>query len=398
MHRNVCVLGLGYIGLPTASFLATKGYEVLGVDIAARVVETINRAEIHIREPDLDILVKSAVQSGRLRASCEPAPADVFIIAVPTPLREDKDADLSAVRAAVAAVAPHVRAGNLVILESTSPVGTTENLVAGGLRVAGVDMGEVHVAHCPERVLPGRILVELIQNDRIVGGVDEAATAAAAAFYREFVNGEVLETTAATAELAKLAENTFRDVNIALANELSMICDRFDIDVFEMIALANRHPRVDILRPGPGVGGHCIAVDPWFIVSQAAEEARLIRTAREVNDSKPEWVIEKVRQKAARFRRPTIACLGLAFKADVDDLRESPALHIVRRLREADLGDLLVCEPHLRASEEFDLVALEDAVERTDIVLLLVDHRAFRRLKPAKLQEKVLIDTRGMWR
>ena len=398
MQRTVCVLGLGYIGLPTASFLATKGYQVLGVDVAPGIVDTINRAEIHIREPDLDILVKSAVQSGRLKAALEPAPADVFIIAVPTPLREDKEADLSAVRAAVVAIAPHVRPGNLVILESTSPVGTTARLVADGLRAAGVDPGDVHVAHCPERVLPGRILVELIQNDRIVGGVDEAATAAAAAFYREFVNGEVLETTAATAELAKLAENTYRDVNIALANELSMICDRVDVDVFELIALANRHPRVDILRPGPGVGGHCIAVDPWFIVAQAREEARLIRTAREVNDAKPDWVVAKVRQKAARFRRPAIACLGLAFKADVDDLRESPALDIVRRLRAADLGELLVCEPHVRDFNEFPLVSLEQAVEPADIVLLLVDHRAFRRLKPAKLQEKVLIDTRGMWR
>ena len=247
-------------------------------------------------------------------------------------------------------------------------------------------------------MLPGRILVELIQNDRIVGGVDEAATAAAADFYREFVNGEVLETTAATAELAKLAENTYRDVNIALASELSMVCDRVGVDAFELIELANRHPRVGILRPGPGVGGHCIAVDPWFIVSQAASEARLIRTAREVNDAKPEWVIQRVRQKAARFRRPAIACLGLAFKADVDDLRQSPALRIVRRLREEDLGELLVCEPHVKGFGEFPLVPLEEAVERADIVLLLVDHRAFRRLKPAKLQEKVLIDTRGMWR
>jgi UDP-N-acetyl-D-mannosaminuronic acid dehydrogenase len=398
MHRRVCVLGLGYIGLPTASFLATKGYEVLGVDIEPRVVETINRAEIHIREPDLDILVKSAVQSGRLKAALEPEPADVFVIALPTPLQDDKRADLSAVRSAVAAIAPHVRPGNLVILESTSPAGTTEELVAGGLRARGVDVAEIHVAHCPERVLPGRILVELIQNDRIVGGVDEAATAAAADFYREFVNGEVLETTAATAELAKLAENTYRDVNIALANELSMICDRVGVDVFELIELANRHPRVGILRPGPGVGGHCIAVDPWFIVSAAPEEATLIRTARQVNDGKSGYVVGRVAEKAARFRRPAIACLGLAFKADVDDLRESPALRIVRRLRDEDLGELLVCEPHVRGFDEFPLVPLEEAVERADIVLLLVDHRAFRRLKPAKLQEKVLIDTRGMWR
>ena len=225
-------------------------------------------------------------------------------------------------------------------------------------------MDRVLIAHCPERVLPGRILVELVQNDRVVGGINEASTAAAAAFYREFVNGEVLETTAATAEMAKLTENTYRDVNIALANELSMICDRFDIDVFELIRLANRHPRVDILQPGPGVGGHCIAVDPWFIVEAAPEEARLIRTAREVNDGKPDWVLAKVREKAARFSRPTIACLGLAFKADVDDLRESPALHIVARLREADLGELLVCEPNLRRSDEFDLVPLRGARAR----------------------------------
>jgi UDP-N-acetyl-D-mannosaminuronic acid dehydrogenase len=398
MHRRVCVMGLGYIGLPTASFLATKGYDVLGVDIAPEVVATIGRAEIHIEEPDLDILVKSAVQSGRLKTALEPAPADIFIIAVPTPIGADKRADLRAVEAAVAAVAPHARPGNLVILESTSPVGTTEHLVAGGLRARGVPVDKILIAHCPERVLPGRILVELVQNDRVVGGINEASTAAAAEFYREFVSGEVIETTAATAEMTKLTENTFRDVNIALANELSMICDRFGIDVFELIRLANRHPRVRILQPGPGVGGHCIAIDPWFIVQAAPEEARLIRTAREVNDNKPEWVLARVREKAARFKHPTIACLGLAFKADVDDLRESPALHIVRRLRDADIGELLVCEPNLGRCDEFPLVGAREAIKAADIVLLLVDHREFRAIKPAQLQEKVLIDTRGVLR
>lgn len=398
MEKSVCVIGLGYIGLPTASFLATKGYRVLGVDISPRVVETINRAEIHIQEPDLDILVKSAVQSGRLTAASEPGPADVFIIAVPTPIRADKSPDLDAVEAAVAAIAPLVRPGNLVLLESTSPVGTTEDVVAGGLERRDVDLSGVHVAHCPERVLPGRILIELVQNDRVVGGINPASTAAAAAFYREFVSGEVLETTAATAEMTKLTENTFRDVNIALANELSMVCDQFGVDVFELIRLANRHPRVSVLQPGPGVGGHCIAVDPWFIVASAPRAARLIRTAREVNDTKPEWVLGKVRQKAERFKRPTIACLGLAFKADVDDLRESPALAIVRRLAAEDLGELLVCEPNLKSSAEFTLVDPERAVARADIVLLLVDHRQFRTLKPAALQEKIVIDTRGVLR
>jgi len=398
MSKRICVLGLGYIGLPTASFLATKGYDVVGVDVEARVVETINRAEIHIEEPDLDMLVKSSVQSGRLRASQTPEPADIFILAVPTPLDASHCADLSMIEAATAAIAPHVKAGNLVILESTSPVGTTERVVAGGLAKAGVDVGRLHIAHCPERVLPGRILIELIQNDRIVGGLDEAATETAAAFYREFVRGEVFETTAAIAEMSKLTENTFRDVNIALANELSIIADRLDIDVFELIKLANRHPRVNILQPGPGVGGHCIAVDPWFIVSQSPDQARLIRTAREVNESKPEWVIEKVAQKAERFKRPRIACLGLAFKADVDDLRESPALAIVRRLRELDVGDLLVCDPYVHNFDEFALCSLDEAIDNADIVLLLVDHRPFKRLKPSSLQEKVLIDTRGVFR
>jgi UDP-N-acetyl-D-mannosaminuronic acid dehydrogenase len=398
MHKSVCVIGLGYIGLPTASFLATKGYRVVGVDISPRVVETINSARIHIKEPDLDILVKSAVQSERLTAALEPGPADIFIIAVPTPIHEDHTPDLSAIESAVEAIAPHLRKGNLVILESTSPVGTTDGIVAGGLRRRGVDLDGVFIAHCPERVLPGRILVELVQNDRVVGGIDPPSTAAAAAFYREFVSGEVLETTAATAEMTKLTENTFRDVNIALANELSIICDHLGVDVFELIRLANRHPRVDVLQPGPGVGGHCIAVDPWFVVASAPRAARLIRMAREVNDAKPDWVLMKVRQKAERFKHPTIACLGLAFKANVDDLRESPALSIVRRLRDEGLGELQVCEPNLKSSDEFSLVGVEEAIASADIVLLLVDHREFKAIKPTLLQEKVVIDTRGALR
>ena len=397
--KKVCVMGLGYIGLPTASFLGTKGYQVHGVDISPNVVDTINRGDVHITEPELDVLVKSAVQSGNLKAALEPAEADIFIIAVPTPLNGSHEPELSAVTKATDAISPYIKPGNIVILESTSPVGTTDRLVADRLRELGHKVGdEIHVAHCPERVLPGRILAELVGNDRIVGGIDDTSTTKAADFYREFVAGEVLETTAATAELAKLSENTFRDVNIALANELSMICDDMDVDVWDLIALANRHPRVSILQPGPGVGGHCIAVDPWFIVAAAPSQARLIRTAREVNIAKPEWVVEKIRARAEKFKRPTIACLGLAYKADIDDLRESPALDVVEKLREADLGELLISEPYVKSHPDYDLVDWQEAVQRADIVVVLVDHRQFKGLKPKDLQERVLIDTRGMLR
>ena len=397
MQQSVCVLGLGYIGLPTASFLATKGCEVIGVDISDDVVDTINRAEVHIVEPELDVLVRSAVHSGNLKAQTEPAAADVFFITVPTPVQDDRKPDLSYVRSASRAIAPFVEPGNLVILESTCPVGTTEDLVVETLVEEGVDVSEgVLVAHCPERVLPGRILTELVQNDRIVGGINDASTKAAADFYRQFVSGQVFETSARLAEMTKLTENTFRDVNIALANELSIICDRHDIDVWELVRLANRHPRVNILQPGPGVGGHCIAVDPWFVVASAPEQARLIRTAREVNDAKPKWVIDKIKAKADRFKHPTVACLGLAFKADVDDLRQSPALDIVHGLNRDEVGRLLVCEPNIKSHGDFDLVPLCDAVAEADIILLLVDHKEFKALNPQRLQDKIIIDTRGI--
>ena len=400
MNRTVCVVGLGYIGLPTASFLGTKGYRVLGVDSQASVVDTINRGEIHIVEPDLDILVKSAVGSGNLRASSSPAESDVFIIAVPTPLRQPGNApDVSHVEAATRSIAPYVRPGNLVLVESTIPVGTTAGTVLPLLREHAPGSADgVFVAHCPERVLPGRVLVELVGNDRIVGGIDAASTEAAASFYGEFVNGQVLQTDAATAEMSKLAENTYRDVNIALANELSLICDRHGIDPWGMIGLANRHPRVNILQPGPGVGGHCIAVDPWFVVASAPDQARLVRTAREVNDAKPDWVLDRVRRAASRFKEPVIGCLGLAFKANVDDLRGSPAASIADRIDSEGLGELLVCEPHLSSHERFALVGLEELLERSDIVVLLVDHDAFSGLAPADFSDKVLIDTRGMVR
>ena len=406
-YPNVCVLGLGYIGLPTASLLASKGFSVLGVDVSAGVVDTINAGRIHIREPELDILVKAAVQSGRLKAGTSPEPAEVFIIAVPTPFTNGHKPDLSFVEAASRSIAPYLRGDELIILESTSPVGTTER-VAQWIAEERPDQPDsakmLKIAHCPERVLPGQILRELVENDRIVGGIDDASTEAAAAFYDRFVSGQVLRTNSRTAELAKLAENTFRDVNIALANELSLICDRLGIDVWELIALANRHPRVNILKPGPGVGGHCIAVDPWFIIDSAPEQSRLIHTARQVNQSKPEFVIARVQARARRIHEPTIACFGLAYKADIDDLRESPALEITLALAGSCAGRILAVEPHIDALPRTLLEAgvehasTEQALAEADILVGLVAHRAFRKLPAGALQEKIVIDTCGIWR
>jgi UDP-N-acetyl-D-mannosaminuronic acid dehydrogenase len=395
--QSICVIGLGYIGLPTASLLGTKGYKVTGVDVSPKIVDTINEGKIHIVEPDLDLLVKSAVNSGNLKASLEPVEADIFIIAVPTPFKDNYQPNLDYVERATKAISDYIKPGNLVILESTSPVGTTDDTVARILSENGHDINnDIYVAHCPERVLPGRILVELVQNDRIIGGINQKSTDKAASFYAEFVGGEILKTNAKTAEMSKLTENAFRDVNIAFANELSMICDEEKIDPWELIMLANRHPRVNILSPGPGVGGHCIAVDPWFIISRAKEKAKLIRAAREINDTKPMWVIEKVKEKASKFKNPTIACLGLSFKADIDDLRESPAVHIVEHLKNNHVGDLLVCEPNIHAHPEFTLSSLDDCLEKADIVLVLVDHKEFRSLSSTRLNEKIVIDTRGI--
>ena len=404
--QKICVMGLGYIGLPTASLLATKGFTVTGIDVSQKVVDTINKGEIHIVEPDLDILVKSAVNSGNLSASLDPVEADVFIIAVPTPFKDGgpdhisgKQPDLSYIEAATKKISPFVKPGNLVILESTSPVGTTDEVVAEILKCDGHAVGEtVHIAHCPERVLPGRILIELVENDRVVGGINEASTQITVDFYERFVRGAVLPTTAKTAEMVKLTENSSRDVQIAFANELSMICETESIDTWEVIELANRHPRVNILQPGPGVGGHCIAVDPWFIVDRSPDCSNLIRTARQVNDAKPNWVVERVRECARRFKEPKIACLGLAFKADVDDLRESPAFDIVKQLEVGNVGELLICEPNIREHSDFALVAVDVAVKRADIIVLLVDHKEFCSLKLMELREKVVVDTRGVLR
>lgn len=417
MKHDICVVGLGYIGLPTASIFATKGKQVLGVDVVARVVDTINRGDIHIEEPDLDVLVRAAVQSRRLRAATAPEPAGTFIIAVPTPFRQTdrnpRAPDLTYVEAATRSLAPVVAPGNLIILESTSPVGTTELMREWLLdevkkrRAGDLDSlaGTLLFAHCPERILPGQMLKELVSNDRIVGGTTTEASNAARDLYRTFCSGEIFITDSRTAEMCKLTENASRDVGIAFANELSLICERLGINVWELIRLANRHPRVKILQPGPGVGGHCIAVDPWFIVDAAPDVARLIRTAREVNDSKPHHVIAKIRKHAERFRDPVIACLGLAFKADVDDLRESPSLEIVEHLAKERFGRLLVVEPHIKAlpphlanaGATAELVSLDRALTEADIVLLLVNHKPFAAVDRALLATKVVIDTRGMW-
>lgn len=380
--EKICIMGLGYIGLPTAALLANRGYQVHGVDVSEHVLKTINEGRIHIVEPDLDTFVKAAVDSGRLRAHSRPAEADVFYICVPTPFVHDSsnhDPDMSYVTDAARKIAPYVREGNLVILESTSPVGAT-SMVADIIRREGKADKGVYFAYCPERVLPGRIMIELVENDRIVGGLDESATKIVSEFYKTFVNGTVLETDSKTAEMAKLVENASRDVQIAFANELSMICEDLGIDVWDLIRIANHHPRVNILNPGTGVGGHCIAVDPWFIVSRNPKESRLIRTAREVNNFKTEWVIDRVRRKIAAMGNPRVAFMGLSFKPDIDDLRESPALRVVESFHGSGV-EFVVCEPNLRNHDKYTLVAPEDAVESADLLVFLVAHRRFRDLE-----------------
>ena len=379
-NRKICVIGLGYIGLPTAALLANHGYNVHGVDVVQSTIDTINRGEIHIIEPELDAFVKVAVNSGKLRAALTPTEANIFIIAVPTPFHADYEPNIDYVVSATKAIAPYVKEGNLVVLESTSPVGTT-NKVEDILKEENIDTSKLYIAHCPERVLPGHIMRELVENDRIVGGTTSAATEATVAFYNTFVEGKVLSTDAKTAEMAKLTENSFRDTNIAFANELSILCDKFDIDVWELIALANRHPRVNILQPGAGVGGHCIAVDPWFIIHAGGEDAKMIKTAREVNTYKTEWAIEKIKNASLEFKnkngkKAKVACMGLAFKPNIDDLRESPALYITKRLI-ADGLDVLAVEPNIKEFKEFALVDYKDALEQADIITFLVAHKEF---------------------
>ena len=416
--NTISVIGLGYIGLPTAAVFASKGKRVIGVDINIRAVETINRGDIHIVEPELGDVVRDAVLAGHLHATTQAEAADAFLIAVPTPFMGDHQPDLSYVQAAALSIAPVLKAGDLVILESTSPVGTTEQMAAW-LAEARPDLrfpqhgddGNVFIAYCPERVLPGKVMVELLENDRVIGGMTPACSARASELYRLFLRGECVETNARTAEMCKLTENSFRDVNIAFANELSLICAEQAINVWELIALANRHPRVNILQPGPGVGGHCIAVDPWFIVAQNPELARLIRTAREVNDAKPTWVLDQVKQQLAecltasgkRASEVTIACFGLAFKPNIDDLRESPAMTVAHLIAEWHSGPTLVVEPHIKAiparlAQEATLVSTDDALQQADILVMLVDHTQFRAIDASRIAQPWIVDTKGVWR
>jgi len=416
--ETISVIGLGYIGLPTAAVFASRKKKVIGVDVNKNAVDTINRGEIHIVEPDLDMVVHAAVTEGYLKAVTVPEPADAFLIAVPTPFKGDHEPDLGYIESASKAIAPVLKRGDLVILESTSPVGTTEQMAAW-MAEARPDLtfpqthgeeSDIRVAHCPERVLPGHVLRELVQNDRVIGGMTAKCSEKAAALYKTFVEGECVITNARTAEMCKLTENSFRDVNIAFANELSIICDKLDINVWELIRFANRHPRVNILQPGPGVGGHCIAVDPWFIVSKTPEQARLIRTAREVNDSKPEWVLDKVKLAVAEFlqanpektaKEVTIACFGLTFKPDIDDLRESPALSISKKIAAEHPGLVVAVEPNVEelSSElggRLKLVDFQTALGGADVVVLLVDHKDFKEISANILARYKIIDTRGI--
>jgi UDP-N-acetyl-D-mannosaminuronic acid dehydrogenase len=414
---NVSVIGLGYIGLPTAAAFAAKKIPVIGVDIRQEAVDIINRGSIHFEEPELDIVVHAVVSEGYLRATTNPEPADAFLIAVPTPLTQDNQPDLSYIKAASHAIAPVLKKGDLVILESTSPVGTTEQM-AKWLAEGRPDLtfpqthqanSDIRIAYCPERVLPGHVLHEIVHNDRIIGGMTERCSARAMQLYQIFVEGECIVTNTRTAEMCKLTENSFRDVNIAFANELSIICDKLDINVWELIRLANHHPRVNVLKPGPGVGGHCIAVDPWFIVSQTPEEAALIRTAREVNDKKPFWVTNKIQAIISQVlaRNPnktlkdiTIACLGLTFKADIDDVRESPALEIVKSIAATHPGHVIVVEPYLddlpaSLAQKVELQPLEQALLEADIVLKLVSHKQFLDVMPIEGQATIMMSICG---
>ena len=415
--QTISIIGLGYIGLPTAAMFASRKIRVIGVDVNQVAVDTINKGEIHIVEPDLDMVVRAAVTEGYLRATTQPEPAEAFLIAVPTPFKGDNHApDLHYIEKACASIAPVLQAGNLVVLESTSPVGATEAM-AGWLADARPDLtfpqdvgeaSDIRIAHCPERVLPGKVMQELITNDRVIGGMTARCSSDAVQLYKSFVTGEcIIASSPSTAEMAKLTENSFRDVNIAFANELSIICDRLNIDVWELIQLANHHPRVNVLQPGAGVGGHCIACDPWFIVSSAPEEARLIRTAREVNDAKPHWVLAKVHAAIATLldaspaRKASdivIACYGVAFKPDIDDLRDSPALEIAEQLSNAHGGKVLIVEPNIahlpKALNKCELVSLSEAAW-ADLHVLLVDHAPFKANGAPK--QGHIIDTRGIW-
>ncbi len=395
--KSICVLGLGYVGLPTAAVLASRGYTVRGVEVNEEAATIINSGAAHIVEPELDILVEAAVQTGRLKAFPDPAEADVFLLCVPTPLN-GHEPDLSYVETATRSICPFLRAGNLVVLESTSPPGTTEMIAEIIGEHTKLRPGEVFVAHAPERVLPGKVLREVVENDRVIGGVDDASTEACLQFYSTFVSGTIHPTNARMAETAKLVENAYRDVNIAFANELSMVCEELQLDVWELLRLANRHPRVDILSPGTGVGGHCIAVDPWFLIHKTGDTARMMIAARQVNDAKPRWLVNRIKQRAERFKRPRIACLGLAYKPDIDDLRESPALQVAKELMSSLDAEIRIVEPNLESHPEFSLWSCEAALADADMVVVLVAHTKFKKIPANLLAEKIIIDPAGALR
>ena len=410
--QKICVIGLGYVGLPTAAIFAGKGLDVLGVDTKPDVVDLINQGKIHIVEPELDELVQGAVSGGTLRAGLQPEEADAYIIAVPTPFADGHKPDLGYLMAAAESLAAVLKKGDLIVVESTVPVGATESV---SIKLAGLcpdlsfphDVGtdaDIRIAHSPERVLPGKVIKELTANDRVIGGLSPRCGERAAALYAIAVEGKCLLTTAPTAELVKLSENAFRDVNIAFANELSVICDKLGINVWDAVELANHHPRVNILQPGPGVGGHCIAVDPWFIVDSAPDDTPLIQAARQVNDAKPHHLVKLIKDAAQDTANPVIACLGLAYKADIDDLRESPSVTITAELAKMGKARVLAVEPHVkslpRQLQETGavLAGLDEALAEADIIVLLVDHQAFKDIDRTRLKDKRVFDARGLWR
>lgn len=393
-------MGLGYIGLPTAAVAANHGIHVVGVDVNPEVVETVNQGKIHFVEPDLDRVVKKVVESGHLRASLQPEEADAFFIVVPTPFKQFHRADISYVESATRMILPYLKEGDLYVIESTSPVMTTERMAAVIYKERPELENKIHIAYCPERVLPGNILFELENNDRVIGGIDPASAEKAKAFYSRFVKGSLYTTNTRTAEMCKLTENSSRDVQIAFANELSIICDRVNINVWELITLANKHPRVNILQPGSGVGGHCIAVDPWFIVSEFPEQAQMIKRARETNDYKADWCANKVLEACQEFaaktdREPVVACMGLAFKPDIDDLRESPSKYITSRIISESRADVLVVEPNISSHKSFNITDYREAYEKADIIAFLVGHKEFKTL--TKNPDKVILDFCGVF-
>ncbi|MEK6646663.1 MAG: nucleotide sugar dehydrogenase [Candidatus Firestonebacteria bacterium] len=402
---KICVLGLGYIGLPTASILASNGYKVIGVDISEKVIESLSKGNVHIQEPGLKTLVQSAIFSGNLKVSMSPEQADVFIITVPTPVRNSK-ADLTMVKSASKNIIPYLRKGSLVILESTVPPGTTNGLVAKILSESGLKAGkEIGLAYCPERVLPGNILKELVGNSRIIGGITKESSSAAKKIYETFVEGEILITDSNTAEMVKLIENTFRDVNIALANELALIAENINVNIWDAINLANRHPRVNLHKPGPGVGGHCIAVDPWFLVETSPKFAKLIKLARNINDDMPKYVADIVSKQLIGIKKPVISIFGVSYKGNVEDVRESPAISVINALKKK--GCILKCYDPLAKNFEYKLMSLNDAVKESDCILILADHKEFLKINPVSIakfmRKKILVDTRNyvrhaLWR